>query len=153
MAVRYTGSYAVVLALHLLTVVFLIGPLAVTVVTAPRLVRAGDVAGLGAAIRTTRLFTIASVVTVALGSALLGLGTVGDQWKPSQAWVSASYALWLVAVALNLALVLPGLRGAVAAAGRGEPTAGFGGKVAIGGGLAMLCWLAIVVLMVSKPGA
>ena len=63
-SVRYTGSYAVVLVLHLLTVVFVVGPLAVTAVTASRLVRAGDVVALRAAGRTTRLFSIATVVTV-----------------------------------------------------------------------------------------
>ncbi len=150
---RYTGSYAVVLVLHLLTVVFVVGPLSVTTVTASRLVRAGDVSALRAAARTTRLFSIVTVVTVALGSALLGLGSVGAQWKASQGWVSASYALWLVAIGLTIGLVLRGLRGAAQAADRGEPTGGFAGRVAIGGGLAMLCWLAIVVLMVTKPGA
>ncbi len=150
---RYTGSYAVVLALHLLTVVFVVGPLAVTAVTASRLVRVGDVSALQAATRTTRLFSIATILTVALGSALLGLGSVGDQWKPSQGWVSASYALWLVAIGLTIGLVLPGLRAATEAAERGEPTGGFASRVAIGGGLAMLCWLVIVVLMVTKPGA
>ncbi len=152
-AVRYTGSYAVVLALHLLTVVFVVGPLAVTAVTASRLVRAGDVVALRAAARTTRLFSIATVATVVLGSAMLGLGSTGDQWQGSQGWVSASYALWLVALGLTVVLVLRGLRAAAAAAEQGEPTAGFAGRVAIGGGLAMLCWLTIVVLMVTKPGA
>ena len=151
--VRYTGSYAVVLALHLLTGVFVVGPLAVTAVTASRLVRAGEVSALRAAARTTRLFSIATVVTVVLGSAMLGLGSVGAQWKPSQGWVSASYALWLVAIGLTIGLVLRGLRAATEAAERGEPTGGFAGRVAIGGGIAMLCWLAIVVLMVTKPGA
>lgn len=150
---RYTGSYAVVLALHLLTVVFVVGPLSVTAVTASRLVRSGDVATLRAAARTTRLFSIFTVVTVALGSSLLGLGSVGAQWKPSQGWVSASYALWLVAIGLTIGLVLRGLRAAAEAAERGEPTDGFAGRVAVGGGLAMLCWLTIVVLMVTKPGA
>ena len=150
---RYSGSYALLLALHLLTAVLVVGPLALTAATAPRLVRAGDVTGLRAAARTTRLYAVSTVVVVGLGSALLGLGAVGAQWSPSQAWVSASYALWLVAVVLDVALVLPGLRQAADVAEQGGDTAGYAGKVAAGGGLALLCWVAIIVLMVTKPGA
>ena len=63
-------------------------------------------------------------------------------------WVSASYALWLVAVALNLALLAPALKEAIA----GGASDRVARKIGAVGGLSALCWVVIVVLMVYKPG-
>jgi uncharacterized membrane protein len=149
---RYTGTYAVVLVLHLLTVVFVVGPLAVAAVHAPRLARTGQLDALRTSVRTTRVYAMASVVVVLLGSAMIGLGDIGDSWSFSQLWVSASYALWLVAVALTLGLVVPAQHDAVEALEAGRDAGGTAGRMAAGGGLAMLAWTAIIVLMVTKPG-
>ena len=150
---RYSGGYAVVLALHLLTVAFVVGPAAVAAVTSARHARAGHAQALRDASRTTRLYTLATVLTVVLGTAMVGLGDVGGQWDMGQAWISASFALWIVAVALTLGLVVPNQRKAAQALDDGQPGAGFAGRIAAGAGLAMLAWAAIVVLMVVKPGA
>ena len=149
----YSGAYAVVLALHLLTVAFLVGPAAVAAVTSSRHVRAGRAEALRDASRTTRLYTLATVATVVLGSAMVGLGDVGDQWSMGDPWISASYALWFVAVALTLALVVPAQAKAADALEAGQDAGGHAGRIAAGAGLAMLAWAAIVVLMVVKPGA
>lgn len=149
---RYSGSYAVVLVLHLLAALFVVGPLAVAAVTSPRLARAGRLDALTAAQRTTRLYALASVVVVLLGSAMIGLGETGEVWEMSQLWVSASYALWLLAVVLTLGLVVPAQSAAVTALEAGEDAGGAAGRMAVGGGLALLAWVGIVVLMVTKPG-
>lgn len=149
---RYTGAYAVVLVLHLLTALFVVGPLAVAAVTSPRLAKAGQVEALRSAARTTRLYALASLVVVLLGTAMIGLGDTGQAWEISQLWVSASYALWIVAVALTLGLVVPAQQQAVKALEAGADAGGTAGRMAAGGGLAMLAWAAIVVLMVTKPG-
>lgn len=148
----YTGAYAVVLVLHLLTAVFVIGPLAVTAVTSPRHVRAGRVDALRDAARSTRLYAMASLLTVLLGTAMIGLGDVGELWDMGQLWVSASYALWIVAVALTFTVVLPGQRAGVEALETGGDVASAARRIALGGGLALLAWTAIIVLMVVKPG-
>ena len=148
----YSGAYAVVLVLHLLTVAFVVGPLAVVAVTSARHVRAGRVDALRDALRTTRLYAFATVLTVVLGSAMIGLGDTGEAWEMGQPWGSASYALWLVAVALLLGLVVPAQRGAVEALETGGETSAFATRIGIGSGLAMLAWIAIIVLMVVKPG-
>lgn len=148
----YSGGYALVLVLHLLTAVFVVGPLAVAAVTAPRAARAGSVEALQASLRTTRGYALASLVVVVLGSAMVGLGSVGAAWSFGQAWVSASYALWLVAVALTLAVVVPAQEAALAALAQAGSVDAPARRMAIGGGLAMLAWVAIVVLMVYKPG-
>ena len=149
----YSGGYAVVLALHLLTVAFLVGPAAVAAVTSARHVRAGRADALRDASRTTRLYTLATVATVVLGSAMVGLGDVGDQWSMGDPWISASYVLWLVAVALTLALVVPAQAKAADALEAGQDAGAWAGRIAAGAGLAMLAWTAVVVLMVFKPGA
>lgn len=149
----YSGAYAVVLVLHLLTTVFLVGPAAVAAVHAPRQVRAGRVDALRAASRTTRLSAQASVLTVLLGSAMLGLGDVGGQWEFTQAWVLASYALWLLAVGVTLTVVVQAEEAAVEALDAGRDAGHLAGRIALGGRIAMLAWTAIVVLMVLKPGA
>lgn len=149
---RYTGTYAVVLVLHLLAVVFVVGPLAVAAVHSPRLARTGQLEQLRTSVRTTRLYANASVVVVLLGGAMIGLGDTGDSWAFSQAWVWGSLVLWLVAVALTLALVVPAQHDAVAALEAGRDARSSTGRMAAGGGLAMLAWTAIIVLMVTKPG-
>jgi len=151
--VRNTGTYAVLLALHLLTVAFVIGPLAQAAVLSPRHARSGNAGALADAARTTRVYAVASLLTVLLGSALIGQGAVGRQWGFGQAWVGAAYVLWIAAVALTLGVVVPGQRKALAALESGQDAAPYAGRIAAGGGLAMLAWIAIIVLMVAKPGA
>jgi hypothetical protein len=149
----YSGGYAVVLTLHLLTVAFLVGPAAMSAMTSARYARSGRADALRDASRTTRLYTLATLLTVLLGSALVGLGDVGGQWQMDQLWVSASYALWIVALALTLGLVVPTQRKAAQAIEAGGDGAVFAGRLAAGAGLAMLAWVVIIVLMVVKPGA
>ena len=148
----YSGSYAVVLVLHLLTAVFVVGPLAIAAVTSPRHARAGRADALRDAARTTRLYALGTLLTVLLGSAMIGLGEVGAAWSMGQLWVSASYALWIVALALTLGLVVPGQRAALRAIEAGSDAAEAARRIAVGGGLALLAWVAIIVLMVVKPG-
>lgn len=151
--VKYAGTYALVLALHLLTVAFVVGPAAVAASLAGRHARAGRLDALRDTARTTRLYGIATIVTVALGTAMIGFGAVGDQWSFSQAWVGSSYVLWLVGVAALLAVSVPAQNEAVAELAAGRDSARFAGRIAAGGGVASLAWAGVVVLMVLKPGA
>jgi len=151
--VQYSGAYALVLVLHLLTVVFVVGPVVLTSMQSARHVRAGQVTALRAAARTTRLYGLATVATVLLGSAMIGLGDVGGQWEFSQAWISASYTLWLVATVLTLVVVVPAQTAAADALDTGQGAADLARRISIAGGVAALAWVAIIVLMVLKPGA
>ena len=149
----YSGAYAVVLALHLVTVVFIIGPIALATPLSARAARAGEAGALRDHARTTRGYTIASLATVTVGSSMIGLGDVGDQWSFGQAWVSASYALWLVAVALLLAVVVPAQKAAGDAIAEGRDGGAHAGRISAAGGAAALAFTVIIVLMVLKPGA
>ena len=149
----YSGAYAVVLALHLITVAVLVGPSSVAASLSARHARQGRADALRDTQRTTRLYTLGSLLTVLLGSAMIGLGDIGGQWEMGQLWVSASYALWLAAVALQLALVVPAQGKALEALDSGGSGAGYAGRIVAGAGVASLAWVAIIVLMVFKPGA
>lgn len=150
---KYSGSYAIVLALHLLTVAFVVGPSAVAGMVSARHARKGHAEALRDAARTTRLYALGTLLTVLLGTALVEMGGLGEQWDIAQGWVSASYALWIVAVALTLGMVVPTQNKAAKAIEEGGPAEPFVGRLAAGSGLAMLAWTAIIVLMVAKPGA
>ena len=149
---RYSGTYAVVLVLHLITVAFVVGPLAVAPPLSARAARDGRLDAVRDHLRTTRVYSLASIVTVLLGSAMIGLGDVGDQWSMGQLWVSASYALWLVAVALLLAVVVPAQTAAADAISRGADGGSYAGRISAAGGVAALALTAVIVLMVLKPG-
>ena len=150
---KYSGTYALVLVLHLVTVAFLVGPAAIAGMTSVRAARAGHAQVLRDASRTTRLYTLGTLLTVLLGTAMIGLGAVGDQWGMGQLWVSASYALWFVALTLTLALVVPAQLKAVKVIEGGGNAGDLAGRIAAGSGLVLLAWAAIIVLMVVKPGA
>lgn len=152
----YRGTYALLLALHLVTVVFLVGPAVLAAMTSPRLVRGGRAEALRDAARSTRVSTLATVVVVALGTVLVlvsGGSSGAPQWSLGAVWVSASYALWFAAVVLTLLVVVPGQESAAEAIEGGTDASASAGRIAAGAGLAALCWTAIIVLMVYKPGA
>lgn len=152
----YDGAYALVLALHLLTAVFLVGPAALAATGSPRLVRAGRADALRDAARTTRLYSSASVVTVVLGIVLVTLSG-GDsgaaEWSMGDPWVSASFVLWLVAVGLTHAAVVPAQLRAAEALDSGQDATAAGTRITLLACLTTACWTAIIVLMVYKPGA
>lgn len=152
---KYSGFYAVLLFLHLLTVVFVIGPLAIAGVSAPRALDDGEpaVQRLTDAHRQVQRYGIASIVVPLLGTAMIGLGDVGKRWEYNEFWVSASYALYVVAVLAVLLVAAPAIKKAAAALTAGESTEVFKGRMQAAAGGAALAWVVIILLMVFKPGA
>lgn len=150
---KYTGTYALLLALHLITVAAVVGPLLAAPPMAARAARDGRLDALRDHTRTTRLYGLGSVVVVLLGSAMVGLGDVGDQWSFGQAWVGASYALWLVATVLLLVVVVPAQTAAAEKLDAGQEAGSLVRSISAAGGVAALAYTAIIVLMVVKPGA
>jgi hypothetical protein len=152
--VPFRGSFGVAITLHVLTAIFIIGPLAASTATAPRLVRLGPdgLVGLRGAVRAVRYLSLGSIVTAGLGFSLVHKGSFGSVRSLSDTWLTWSLVLWVVAVLVNLAVVAPALERAardIARHGDGRrhlPT------VALGGGLTTLCWIVIVILMMEKPG-
>ena len=103
---------------------------------------------------------------------LLGIGLIllsDDVWKFSQTWISMSFLLYIVALGLSHGLHFPNLRrmnaiGAELAAGGSSPAGGGpppqvaemearGKRAAAVGGILNLIMIAILFLMIWKPGA
>jgi uncharacterized membrane protein len=136
--------------LHVVTAVFLVGPMAVLPMTAMRAVRAGNGPMVELLGRSTRVFSLASLLVAVFGFGVVGVagGSV------STSWILTSIVLYLVALALSLAVVVPALRAAAAELSGGEAPAGRSaqyGKISAGSGVVSLLLLAVTVLMVWKP--
>ncbi|HET8559088.1 MAG TPA: hypothetical protein VFL69_01075 [Marmoricola sp.] len=148
--------FTIFLALHLLTAIFVIGPLAHAVTTAARGLRTADAIATAASARTARIYAVASLLVVVLGFGLMSLKAPGGN-KPAgeftDLWIWLSVLLWVVAVALTLAVVAPSLERATAAIGRGETVQALTGRVAASGGIVGLLLAAIVFLMVYQPAS
>ncbi len=70
----------------------------------------------------------------------------------SQVWIWLSLLLWLVAVALVLAVIVPTLTKVTAMIGAQQSVVTQTGRVAAAGGLVGVIFAVIVFLMVYQPG-
>ena len=139
--------------LHVVTAVFLVGPMAILPMTALRAVRAGERTTVAILARSTRVFSLLSLLVAVLGFGVVG--TAGEQFGLSLTtdWVLTSIVLYLLALALSLTLVVPSLTRAAAQLGEGR-AGGAGalyGRIAAGSGIVSLLLVAVTVLVVWKP--
>ena len=137
------------LALHVLTAIFVIGPLVHAATTAGRGVRRGDAGATAASARMARTYGYVSVIVV-----VLGLSLVRPKWHAEfgDTWVWLSLVLWLAAVALVLALIVPSLERATEQIKAGEAVGALTARVAAAGGVVGLIFAGIVFLMIYQPG-
>ena len=141
------------LALHLLFAVFAIGPLVHAATTASRGVRAADPAATAASARMLKIYSYASVLVVIVGFGLMSQKEHGHELgKFSDLWVWLSLVLWLVAVALVLAVIVPTLSRVTTSLGKQQAVNTLTPRVAAAGGLVGVAFAVIVFLMVYKPG-
>src|ERR1700722_11618393 len=115
-----------VLWLHLVAAVFTIGPGTAAVMSTPRYIRRQNTVLVGYLYRTTRIYSIAALLTLIFGAVLAGMTHKFSQW-----WISVSLTLFVVAFVLLLLIIrdqrtaLTALTTAddTVAAGRGEAAA------------------------------
>lgn len=136
--------------LHVVTAVFLVGPMAVLPMTALRSLRAGHADQVALLARSTVVYSIGSVVVALLGFALLGMTGDSHGTSVSTPWVLWSVIAYLVALGLTLFVVAPAMRTAADAIRAGTAPTSYG-KVAAPSGVASLLLIVVVVLMVWKP--
>ncbi|MGN6160082.1 MAG: hypothetical protein ACTHOG_00090 [Marmoricola sp.] len=149
--------YKIMLALHLLAVVFAVGPLVGAASTAARGLRVGDVAATATSARLVKIYSYASVVAVIFG---FGLMSANDPDHPGHkvadlgdVWIIIAIVLWLFALAEGLFGLVPALEQAATALGEQKPIDALRGKVAALGGSIALNYAIIVFLMVYQPGS
>lgn len=147
--------YKILLALHLLTAIFAIGPLVHATTTAVRGLRTNDGSATASAARTVKVYSYVSVLVVVFGFGVMSMDNPYGDGKVaefSETWIWLSALLWLVAVGLALGIVAPALEQATARIGAGEAVDSLRAKVAAVGGVVGLIFAVIVFLMVYKPG-
>jgi uncharacterized membrane protein len=136
--------------LHVLTAVFVVGPMAVLPMTAMRSLRAGHPEQVSSLARSTVVFSIGSVVVALLGFALLGMTGDEHDTSVSTPWVLWSVIAYLVALGLTLFVVVPAMRAAAGDARSGRASVSYA-KIAAPSGVSSLLLAVVVVLMVWKP--
>lgn len=131
--------------LHVVAAVFLIGPMAILPMVGMRDIRQGNTANAASLGKATYVFSLTSVLVIIFGFGVLGMSD--PQWGLSitTPWILASLIVYIVALALTLTLVVPGLREA------GKDAQAAYKRVAMSSGISTLLLLAAVVLMVWKP--
>ncbi|TFC93093.1 MULTISPECIES: DUF2269 family protein [Cryobacterium] len=142
--------------LHIVTGVFIVGPMAIMPMSAMRSMRAGEAGQVASIAKSTNIFTLLSLLV-----ALLGFGALGfrDNVSFASTWIWLSIVLYAASVAVSLFVVIPAMKSvseilAEQSAGgtrvAGVKVAGYS-RVAMGSGIASLLLVVVVVLMVLKP--
>src|SRR5215468_3483702 len=137
------------LTLHVVTSIFVIGPLAAVGNQAARALTSGDASMLRSQARLVTIYGWASLVV-----GILGIALVRGAWGATfgEAWVIASLVLFVAASAIVLGLLAPLLRRAAGTAESGQPTRDMVARVAPPAGIVSLLYIATAVLMVYHPG-
>jgi uncharacterized membrane protein len=150
--------------LHVVSAVFIVGPMAILPMTAMRAVRAGNAGQVEVLAKSTNLISLLSLLVVFFGFGVMGLADKKYDLSVGTPWILWSIILYVVALGLTLFLVVPTMRRAAEAIRGAESataeasTAGSAAAqsstypaIAAGSGVASLLLVAVVVLMVWKP--
>jgi uncharacterized membrane protein len=135
--------------LHVVSAVFIVGPMAILPMTAMRAVRAGNAGQVEVLAKSTNLLSLLSLLVVFFGFGVMGLADKKYDLSIVTPWILWSIILYVVALGLTLFLVVPTMRRAAEAITAGE--ASKYPAIAAGSGVASLLLVAVVVLMVWKP--
>ena len=145
--------FKVLLALHIVFAIFVIGPLAHAAKTAGRGVRKGDGKAIAEAARLLRIYSVVSVVVVLLGFGLMSVKRHGHTVAEfGDTWIWLSLVLWLAAVGVVHAVLVPMLNRITASVQNEDSVVGQTLRVALVGGIVGTLFIVIVFLMVYRPG-
>src|ERR1700685_1959315 len=89
-----------VLWLHLVAAIFTIGPGTAAIMSTPRYIRRQNTVLVGYLYRTTRIYSIAALLTLIFGAVLAGMTHLFSQW-----WISVSLTLFVVAFVLLMLII------------------------------------------------
>ncbi|HET6672970.1 MAG TPA: DUF2269 family protein [Agromyces sp.] len=142
----------VLTVLHVVTAVFIVGPMAILPMTAMRAVRAGNGAQVAVLAKSTMIFSWLSLIVFLLGFGVMGMADEKFGLSFVTPWILWSIILYIVALALSLIVVVPAMNRAAEALGGTNDSAAKGyPAIAAGSGIVALLLVAVVVLMVWKP--
>ena len=150
-------AYEIVLSLHIIAVVIGFGGVALAGITARVALQHQGAAGGAVAEAGAKLVALAEYAIYLVP--ILGIGLVsmsGHAFGFGDPWISASFTLYVIALAIALAVIRPAMkRFAVAVADEGQAVEAekLHKTLSIAGGVVNLIWVVVVFLMVLKPGA
>ncbi len=139
--------------LHVVTAVFIVGPMAILPMTAMRAVRAGNASQVRTLATSTNLLSLLSLLVVVFGFGAMGLADEKYHLSVTTPWILWSIVAYMIALGLTLFLVVPTMRRAadgLEAPSGDQPEAAYP-AIAAGSGIASLLLVLVVVLMVWKP--
>jgi uncharacterized membrane protein len=146
--------FKILLALHIVVAIFVVGPLAHAAKTAGRGVRKGDAALTADAARLLRVYSAVSLLVVVLGFGLMSVKRHGKTVADfGDTWIWLSLVLWVAAVGVVHALLVPTLNRVTTAIKNEESVVGQTLRVALIGGVVGALFVVIVFLMVYRPGS
>lgn len=141
--------------LHVVSAVFIVGPMAILPMTAMRAVRAGNASQVAVLAKSTNLISLLSLLVVFFGFGVMGLADKKYDLSIVTPWILWSIVLYVIALGLTLFLVVPTMRRAAEALQAADTAQGAEATtypaIAAGSGVASLLLVAVVVLMVWKP--
>ncbi|GAA1449462.1 DUF2269 family protein [Leifsonia poae] len=159
--------------LHVVSAVFIVGPMAILPMTAMRAVRAGNASQVRTLAKSTNIFSLLSLLTVLFGFAVMGMSDPKYKTSITTPWILWSIIAYVIALGLTLFVVVPAMRRAAdaldgltsataapAVAGGSVPTPAAEAAdleargypaIAAGSGVASILLVVVVVLMVWKP--
>jgi hypothetical protein len=109
-----------VLWLHLVAAIFTIGPGTAAIMSTPRYIRRQNTVLVGYLYRSTRIYSLAALLTLIFGAVLAGMTHRFSQW-----WISVSLTLFVVAFVL-LVLIIRDQRTALTALTTADDTVAAG---------------------------
>ncbi len=151
--------YNLVLVLHILAVIIGFGGMFIAGFYGAESAKRPGAEGLAIAETTMRVTSLAPTMAVytvpILGILLILLSD--DTWKFSEAWISLSFLLYFVLIALAVAVQVPNIRKMIALRSGSEGVQATeverrARTASIVGGIVNLLWVVILFLMVFKPG-
>jgi hypothetical protein len=142
------------LAAHLVLVVFTVGPLMHVAKTASRGIRQCDASATRAAARSLRIYAYVSVLVVVAGMGLMSQKEDGKKLAEfSDVWIWLSLLLWLLAMAIVLAVLAPTMTKVTTLIEAEDSVVTYTARVIAAGSVVAAIFFAIIVLMVYQPGS
>ncbi|WP_223627312.1 DUF2269 family protein [Microbacterium sp. EST19A] len=132
--------------LHVTSAVFVVGPMAIMPMAAMRSLRHGDNERSIKSGRSVRLLSYLSLIVMVTGFGVMGMADPKYDLTITTPWVLGSLVFYVVAVLATLVVTVP----ALVHPGRQTANPAYA-RAAISSGLATLCLVAVVILMVWKP--
>jgi len=149
------GYYQVLLVIHLLTVIVGIGSVVLNGLYGNEAKKAGPNGGNAVVRANFQVSTIAEYVIYLIPVTGILMVIKDPRWDFSDTWVMMAIALYVIALGIAHAVLIPSSKKMIELT-QGPPTPeveAVGKRLALAGGISNLIVVALVVLMVWKPGS